>query len=168
MKYIIYNEIIFDNDNLIEYIIERINYIDFFILLNDFIKKNILPFFKLIPIHLKSIFFELIIISLYQTTIRISLQNISYSILNFGDFSTALTLSRFQFYGKINSASSFIRNISEKNNELNEYIDIQQFNGQRSVGGEMLGRVSAGVGGREWFIAVLWKKRAMRTRGRGG
>ena len=47
-------------------------------------------------------------------------------------------------------------------------IDIQQFNGQRSVGGEMLGRVSAGVGGREWFIAVLWKKRAMRTRGRGG
>ena len=24
----------------------------------------------------------------------------------------------------------------------------------------MLGRVSAGVGGREWFIAVLWVKRA--------
>ena len=48
------------------------------------------------------------------------------------------------------------------------YIDIQQFNGQRSVGEEMLGRVSAGVGGREWFIAVLWKKRAMLTRGRGG
>ena len=29
----------------------------------------------------------------------------------------------------------------------------------------MLGRVSAGAGGREWFIAVLWMKRAMRTRG---
>jgi hypothetical protein len=58
--------------------------------------------------------------------------------------------------------------ISISRKELNEYIDIQQFNGQRSVGGEMLGRVSAGVGGREWFIAVLWKKRAMRTRGGGG
>ena len=115
-----------DNDNLIEYIIERINNIDSFILLNDYIKKNILPFFKLIPSHLKSIFFELIIISLYQTTIRIALQNIPYSILNFGDFSTALTLSRFQFYGKINSASSFIRNISEKNNEINEYISISK------------------------------------------
>lgn len=32
----------------------------------------------------------------------------------------------------------------------------------------MLGRVSAGVGGREWFIAVLWVKRAMRTSGRCG
>ena len=115
-----------ENDNLIEYVIERANNIDSFILLNDFIKKNILPLFKLIPTHLKSIFFELIITSLYQTTIRIALQKIPYSILNFGDFSTTLALSSFQFYGKINSSSSYIRNISENNNEINEYISISK------------------------------------------
>ena len=114
------------NDNLIEYLIERSNKIESFILLNDFIKYNILPLFKRLPYHLKSIFFELIIISLYQTIIRVSLQNIPYSLLNFGDFSLALTLSRFQFYGKINSASSFIRNLSIKNNKLEEYLSISK------------------------------------------
>ena len=69
--------------NMLNLIIERSNNIDSFILLNDFLKKNILPLFKRIPNHLKSIFFEIIIISLYQTIIKVSLQNIPYSILNF-------------------------------------------------------------------------------------
>ena len=109
-------------DNLIEYIIERTNDIESFLLLNDFLKKNILPLFKRLPNHLKSIFFESIIISIYQTIIRVSLQNIPCSILNFGDFATALTLSRFQFYGKINSIS----NIFNKNQDSNEIISISK------------------------------------------
>ena len=114
------------NDNLIEYLIQRTNNIESFILLNDFLKINILSLFKKLPFHLKSIFFESIIISLYQTIIRVSLQNIPYSFLNFGDFATALSLSRFQFYGKINPSSNYIREISMKNYELNEILSISK------------------------------------------
>ena len=114
------------NDKLIEYLIERTNNIESFLILNDFIKNNILPLFKRLPYHLKSIYFELIIISLYQTIIRVSLQNIPYSLLNFGEFSTALTLSSFQFYGRINPACNFIKEFSMKNNDINEYISISK------------------------------------------
>ena len=114
------------NDNLIEYIIERIDNIESFALLKDFLKNNILPFFKRLPNHFKSIFFESIIISLYHTIIRISLKNIPYSFLNFGDFATALSLSRFQFYGRMNSISNYIRDISIKNPDLNEIISISK------------------------------------------
>ena len=114
------------NDNLIDYIIERIENIEPFTLLKDFLKGNILPFFKRLPTHLKSIYFESIIISLYHTVIRVSLQNISYSFLNFGDFATALTLSSFQFYGKMNSISTYIRDISIKKPDLNEMISVSK------------------------------------------
>ena len=121
----LYNDIS-QNDNLLEYLIERISNIESFILLYNFIKENIFHQYKKLPYHIKSLFFESIIISLYQTIIRISLQNMPYSILNFGEFSTALILSSFQFYGKINPKSSFIRNISRKNSDLIENISISK------------------------------------------
>ena len=100
-----------ERDNLIDYFIDRINNINSFSLMNDFIKNNIIQKYKKLPCHIKTIFFESIIISLYQNIIRMSLLNIPFPILNFGDFATALSLCRYEFFGQINSSSSYIHDI---------------------------------------------------------
>ena len=115
-----------ENDYLIDYLLERINNIKSFAIMNTFIKKNILNNYKQLPYHLKTIFFESIIISLYQNIIRISLQNIPFTILNFGDFSTALSLCQYQFYGQISSSSSFILDLSKNPNNSIRNISISK------------------------------------------
>jgi hypothetical protein len=105
-----------ENDYLIEYLMERINDINSFSLISDFIKNNILENYKQLPSYIKPLFFESIIISLYQNIIRISLLNIPFSILNFGDFATALSLCRLEFLGEM-SSSSFIHDISKYRNK---------------------------------------------------
>ena len=105
-----------ENDFLIGYIMERMNDIKSFSLMTNFIKNNILENYKQLPSQIKPIFFESIIISLYQNIIRISLLNIPFSILNFGDFATALSLCRLEFFGEM-SSSSFIYDISKYQNK---------------------------------------------------
>ena len=105
-----------ESDCLIEYLMERINDINSFSLMSDFIKNNILENYKQLPSHIKPLFFESIIISLYQNIIRLSLLNIPFSILNFGDFAIALSLCRLEFLGEM-SSSSFIYDISKYQNK---------------------------------------------------
>jgi len=105
-----------ENDCLIEYLMERINDINSFSLMREFIKNNILKHYKKLPSYIKPLYFESIIISLYQNIIRISLLNIPFSILNFGDFATALSLCRLEFFGEM-SSSSFIHDISKYQNK---------------------------------------------------
>ena len=127
-----------ENDYLIDYAIERINNINSFALMNDYIKNNILSNYKLLPNHLKPIFFESIIISLYQNIIRISLQNIPFSLLNFGDFATALSLCRYEFFGQITSSSSFILDLSKNPDNLIQNIAISKGIPNNTIGSERM------------------------------
>ena len=127
-----------ENDYLIDFLIERINNIKSFSLMNDFIKKNILINYKQLPYHLKTIFFEAIIISLYQNIIRISLQNIPFTILNFGDFATALSLSQYQFFGQISSSSSFILDLSKNPNNSIKNISISKGIPYNTIGSQRM------------------------------
>ena len=131
----LYNDLA-DHDYLLDYILERINNINSFSLMNDYIKNNIQHSYKLLPYHLKPIFFELIIISLYQNIIRISLQKIPFSILNFGDFATALSLCRYEFFGQINPNSSFVHDLSKRQNNLIPNISISKGIPNNVVGSE--------------------------------
>ena len=89
-----------DNDNYIKYIIERLSNAESFKLMYNFIKKLILPKYKSLPPFLKPLYFEKIIISIYQTIIRISLSKMPSYILNFGDFAIGLSLSKYEFIKK--------------------------------------------------------------------
>ena len=125
-----------ENDHLIEYIFDRINNINSFSLIRDYINNNILEDYKQLPSHIKPIFFESIIISLYQNIIRISLLNIPYYILNFGDFSTALSLCRYEFFG--NLSSSFTIDISKKQNSEKNNISISKGIPYNTIGGKRM------------------------------
>ena len=94
-----------DNDNYINYILERLNEVKSFKLIYNFIKILILPLYKLLPSFIKPIYFEKIIISLYQNIIRLSLGKIPSYLLNFGDFAIGLSLSRYEFIKKYLSCS---------------------------------------------------------------
>ena len=127
-----------ENDYLIDYIIERMNNIKSFSLLNEYLKKNILSNYKQLPSHLKTLFFESIIISLYQNIIRISLQNIPFTILNFGEFATALSLCRYEFFGQITSSSSFILDLAKNPNNTIQNISISKGIPYNTIGSERM------------------------------
>ena len=127
-----------ENNYLIDYIIERINNIKSFSLMNDYLKNNILSNYKQLPSHLKTLFFESIIISLYQNIIRIALQNIPLTILNFGDFATALSLCRYEFFGQISSSSSFILDLAKNQNNTVSNISISKGIPYNTIGSERM------------------------------
>ena len=66
----------------------------------NLIKKIIFPGYKILPPFIKPLYFEKIIISIYQNIIRVSLGKIPSYILNFGDFSIGLSLSIYEFIKK--------------------------------------------------------------------
>ena len=127
-----------ENDYLMDYIIERITNIKSFALMNDYIKNNILSNYKQLPSHIKTIFFESIIISLYQNIIRITLQNIPFNILNFGDFATALSLCRYEFFGQISTTSSFILELSKNPHNSVQNISISKGIPYNTIGSQRM------------------------------
>ena len=112
------------NDNYINYIIKRLGETKSFKLLYNLIKTIILPQYNLLPPFIKPIYFEKIIISLYQNIMRISLGKIPSYILNFGDFSIGLSLSIYEFIKKHISCSF--------NNRLIKKYDIKNIQNKYS------------------------------------
>ena len=113
---------IYNSDNYINYIIERFSGAKSFQLMYNFIKKIILPQYELLPSFIKPVYFEKIVISIYQNIIRASLGKIPSYILNFGDFAIGLSLCRYEFIKK-NIISSFNNKLIKKydtNQKLNE------------------------------------------------
>ena len=127
-----------EKDSLIEYLLERMNNIKSFNFMNEYLKKNILFNYKQLPSHLKPLFFESIIISIYQNIIRISLQNIDYTLLNFGDFATALSLCRYEFFGMISPGSSFMHDLSKNLNNSIQNMSISKGIPYNTVGSERM------------------------------
>ena len=109
----LYKDII-SSDNYITYIMERLSEIKSFKLMYDLIKKEILPQYKLLPPFIKPVYFEKLIISIYQNIIRVSLGKIPSYILNFGDFAIGLSLSRYEFIKKYLANSSFDNKIIKR------------------------------------------------------
>ena len=91
---------IYNNDNYIIYLMNKISEAKSFNLVAKFIKKIIYPKYKLLPNFIKPIYFEKILSSLYQIIIKISLGKIPKYLLNFGDFGQILSLIRYQFITK--------------------------------------------------------------------
>ena len=87
---------IYNNDNYIIYLMNKISEAKSFNLVAKFIKKIIYPKYKLLPNFIKPIYFEKILSSLYQIIIKISLGKIPKYLLNFGDFGQILSLIRYQ------------------------------------------------------------------------
>ena len=111
-----------DNDNYIKYILERLSDVKSFKLIYIFIKKLIFPTYRLLPSFLKPLYFEKIILSIYQNIIRISLGKIPHYILNFGDFSIGLSLSKYEFIRKnllCSFNSKLIKKYDTRNNQQN-------------------------------------------------
>jgi glycogen debranching enzyme len=115
---------IFSSDNYINYIIDRIREAKSFKLMNNFIKKIIYPQYEMLPSYIKPVYFEKIIVSIYQNIIRISLGKMPSYILNFGDFAIGLSLSRYEFISK-NIFSSFNNKLIKKY-EINQKYNIYQ------------------------------------------
>ena len=117
---------IYTSDNYINYIMGRLSELKSFKLLYNFMKKLILPEYKLLPSFIKPIYFEKIIISLYQNIIRVSLGKIPSYILNFGDFGIGLSLSIYEFIKKHISCSFNNRLIKKYDikNKQNKYTNI--------------------------------------------
>ena len=127
-----------EKDSLMEYLLERMNNIKSFTFMNEYIKKNIIFNYKQLPSHLKPLFFESIMISLYQNIIRISLQNISFLLLNFGDFATALSLCRYEFFGTISPSSSFMHDLTKNLNNSIQNFSISKGIPYNTVGSERM------------------------------
>ena len=88
---------IYTNDNCIKYLIDVLSKAKSFNLIYNFIKKIIYPKYKLLPNFIKPRYFEKIITSIYQNIIKISLGKIPKYLLNFGELSIGLSLTRYQF-----------------------------------------------------------------------
>ena len=99
LKSLLY-ENISENDDLLKYTLDRINNINTFYPILIYIKENILKYYKKLPQNIKTYFFESLIYSLYHTVIKISFKNLPSHIINFGNFSKKLSLTKFEFISK--------------------------------------------------------------------
>ena len=91
---------IYNSDNYIIYLLDRLSEVKSFNLIYKFMKKLIYQKYKLLPNFVKPKYFEKIITSIYQTIIKISLGKIPKYLLNFGEFGIGLSLTRYQFIQK--------------------------------------------------------------------
>ena len=109
------------NDNYFNYLMTKIKNIKSLRSLNNFLNKNIINNYRLLPNYMKIIYFEKIITSIYKSILHISLITIPNNILSFNDFGIMLFMTRYQFIGHVNS-SSFIGNLGIKQKNINKNL----------------------------------------------
>ena len=97
---------VYNSDNLINYLIDKLKESKSFNLIYKFVKEIIYPKYKLLPNFIKTYYFEKIITSIYQIIFKISLGTVPRYLLNFGELAIGLSLTRYQFIKKNQNSNS--------------------------------------------------------------
>ena len=103
---------------LFEYILFRFSEIPSFKSLTQFLQNNIFAHYTYLYPHLRPLFFDKIITAVFFAIIKLALKSTPIDIINYGEFATEISLSRYQFMGHVIS-SSFNYSLGQKQININ-------------------------------------------------